>query len=337
MTPLVGTRANAGASVGLGHVKRCQSLSEALLALGARVVFLVNPESRASEWLPALAAAEALPAGEATTLADTANLVDRYGINALVVDSYDIDPAALERVRIPTAAIVDAPPSRPLPAALVINAAPSAAAQPHSLAPGSRALLGPQYVLLRRDFEIGRTTVRDRVGRVLITTGGGDDRGLCARLVGMVRRTLPDAGITVVAGHFFSPATVRELKRLAESLPSVDVVASAPTLYPLMMAADLAVTTGGQTTYELAATGTPAVAVTFAANQTVNLSGLSTMGTLEWVGDAEEPGVDSRIQHQVARLAADGPARERMSQAGRQVVDGRGAARVAGEILALCK
>jgi spore coat polysaccharide biosynthesis predicted glycosyltransferase SpsG len=336
VTPIVGIRANADASVGFGHVKRCQSLSDALLALGAGVVFMVNPESAAREWLPVGAGVEELAADEAATLADTARYIESRGITALVVDSYDIGPASLARIRVPITAIVDAPPKRPLPVALVINGAAVATGQHHPLAAGSRALLGPHYVLLRRDFEKGRTAVRDSVERVLITTGGGDDRGLCTRLVRAVRRAAPDAGITVVAGYFFPPATVRDLEQLAASDPALDVVVSPPTLYPLMMAADLAVSAGGQTTYELAATGTPAVAVTLAANQTVNLKGLSAMGTLEWIGDADDPGIDIRIQHHVSRLAADGPARERMSQAGRQVVDGRGAARVAAEILALC-
>jgi len=39
---------------------------------------------------------------------------------------------------------------------------------------------------------------------------------------------------------------------------------------PLMLAADMAVCGGGQTTSELAATGTPAIAIRLAENQTLN-------------------------------------------------------------------
>jgi UDP-2,4-diacetamido-2,4,6-trideoxy-beta-L-altropyranose hydrolase len=150
-----------------------------------------------------------------------------------------------------------------------------------------------------------------------------------------VRRALSHVRMAVVAGNYFPRATVHALEQLGASDPGITVVTSAPTLYPLMMEADVAITTGGQTTYELAATGTPACAVVLADNQYPNLTTLSSLGTLDWVGSAADPDLESRLERQLVALASDSERRHAMSRAGRRLVDGKGAGRVAREILGM--
>jgi spore coat polysaccharide biosynthesis predicted glycosyltransferase SpsG len=102
-----------------------------------------------------------------------------------------------------------------------------------------------------------------------------------------------------------------------------------PELAPLMAAADLAVCAGGQTTYELAAMGLPAVALCIADNQRINLDALAQVPTL-LLSDA------AALSSTVRALAADRTQQQRLSQRGRALVDGRGADRVAaalGEVL----
>lgn len=339
MSPIVGIRANAGSSIGFGHVRRCLSLAEALLSRGAKVVFLVNPESAPEQWMPQgpAAAVETVSAIEAATLIATNEHIGNRGIRALVVDSYESGAAAFGTVKVPVAAIVDAPPPAPLPVSLLINGAADAPAHQHPLAPGSRALLGPDYILLQRAFEaVPSRQVKNQVEGVLVTTGGGDERGLSLLLAAAARRAMPSARIVVVAGRYFPPGLVDALEQLSISDPALDLVRSPPTLHTLMLNADLALTTGGQTTYELAATGTPACAVRLAANQTGNLAGLSAAGTLDWVGDVGEAGLEARLEGFLRRLAADTPRREKMSCAGQTAVDGQGSARVAKAVLELC-
>jgi spore coat polysaccharide biosynthesis predicted glycosyltransferase SpsG len=102
-----------------------------------------------------------------------------------------------------------------------------------------------------------------------------------------------------------------------------------------MLAADLALCGGGQTTYELAATGTPAIAVRTAENQTVNLNGLSAAGSLIWAGNANDADLESKVTCELATLAGDAVRRAAMSRQGRMLVDGQGAARVTKSILSL--
>ena len=103
-----------------------------------------------------------------------------------------------------------------------------------------------------------------------------------------------------------------------------------------MLKCDLALTGGGQTTYELAATGAPTIAVRLASNQTGNLLGLAARGALFWAGDVGEPDLQDKIRQAILVLAENRDTRQKMSYAGRLLVDGRGADRVAEEILQLC-
>jgi len=103
-----------------------------------------------------------------------------------------------------------------------------------------------------------------------------------------------------------------------------------------MLKCDVAIAGGGQTTYELAATGTPAVAIRLADNQSGNLQGLSAKDALEWVGDVQDGDTESRVIGTLRNLAEHADKRARMSQAGRALVDGGGADRVAQAVLEAC-
>ena len=339
MNPIVGIRANASPSLGFGHIRRCLSLAEALLDRGAAVVFLVNPESNPHQWIPrgSAVAVETVAASEAATLSITCEHVGRLGMAALVVDSYDAGETALGSVQVPVVVLVDEPPLRSLPVRLMINSAANASCHPHLTKSGSRALLGPEYVLLRHEFaSVHPRDVKHNVDRVLVTTGGGDERGFSLLMLSVARRTLPSARITVIAGLYFPPAVVDALEAQSRSDVAIDLIRPLHTVRDVMLRADIALTTGGQTTYELAATGTPACAVRAATNQTGNLTGLSSRGTLDWVGDVGDADVEVRLEDSLRRLAADRFCREKMGHAGRATVDGQGAARVAKEVLGLC-
>src|SRR2546428_7754394 len=104
-----------------------------------------------------------------------------------------------------------------------------------------------------------------------------------------------------------------------------------------MLRCDVAVTGGGQTTYELAATGTPAIAIKMADNQTGNVRGLSVRGTLVWVGDADDSDLEGKVTGALKDLANDKCKRDDMSRAGRALVDGLGTERVARAILEACQ
>ena len=103
-------------------------------------------------------------------------------------------------------------------------------------------------------------------------------------------------------------------------------------LRPLMLGADLAVSGGGVTLLELAATATPTVGVAVAANQDGNLKGLERLDAIHHAGRLE--GAAAAVGTAAAALAEEPARRRALGERARQVVDGGGAARVAAVVRA---
>ena len=92
--------------------------------------------------------------------------------------------------------------------------------------------------------------------------------------------------------------------------------------------ADLVVTAAGQTMLETLCVGTPCVATAVVDNQRAQLDLLARAGGVR----AAQP---AGIGEAVAALVADATARAQLAAAGRELVDGFGALRVAGLIAQL--
>ena len=96
----------------------------------------------------------------------------------------------------------------------------------------------------------------------------------------------------------------------------------------LMGWADLAISAAGSTCFELAHLGLPALLIVTADNQVLNSQGIASRGAavhLGTIGDLS-PGA---LVETVERVLDDADLRDRMSDAGRRLVDGRGVERVA--------
>jgi spore coat polysaccharide biosynthesis predicted glycosyltransferase SpsG len=102
-----------------------------------------------------------------------------------------------------------------------------------------------------------------------------------------------------------------------------------------MARADLAVSAGGQTLYELARCGTPTIAFCAGPDQAHNVRALDLAGAVVDAGTAGSPGWLDRLADAVRRVSADDALRTSLSRAGRRLIDGRGADRVRDAILRL--
>jgi UDP-2,4-diacetamido-2,4,6-trideoxy-beta-L-altropyranose hydrolase len=166
-----------------------------------------------------------------------------------------------------------------------------------------------------------------RVKRVLVTLGGSDPHGLSFRVARWVLDILGRAQVDLVVGPFgVSPGDAIASRGIAVHEQPADI-------RRLMLEADIAVSGGGQTLYELAATGTPTVALQVATNQALNIAGLEAAGTLIAAGAADAANLERSLKAALLRLVDNPIQRVAMSRAGRTVVDGLGAMRVARAIL----
>ena len=336
--PRIAVRTTAGKGIGFGHLRRCVTLANAVTAgaPAAAVEFWIDgpPEAVAACERTGFVA-RSVVAGAAGTL----ELLRRSAApGLLVVDDYGVDDGSFAtwRPRVDALIVVDDLADRFLDADLVINGGPSARQLAYRTAEGCQMLLGSEYALLRSTFrDWPARPVSGPVSRVLVTLGGADPSGFTEPVVRAVRRALPAAAIDVIVGPLFGPT------------PGLDALAAGDVHLHrgiddparLMAEAELAVSGGGQTLYELAATGLPTVGISLASNQEGNLSALALVPTLlrAPVPDGAAPDDWSAVTHAVRALATDHQLRQQMSEAGRRLIDGRGADRVADRILALAR
>jgi UDP-2,4-diacetamido-2,4,6-trideoxy-beta-L-altropyranose hydrolase len=222
----------------------------------------------------------------------------------------------------------------PLWADWVVNASP--AARPEDYArllqkPGARALLGPQYAALRPEFSAltPRRPEKSQVTEVLVTFGGGDDRGA---ILFVLEALLPATAASI---HFQVMTGARnprnpEIKQWLDAYggPRVGLHVAPAQVAALFSACDLAVMAGGTTTYEAAFCGLPMLIFTLAGNQERQSQAWQDKGAAVYLGRFNEVTREGLISH-FSKLSGSPELRGKMSACGQHEVDGKGAGKIA--------
>ena len=305
-----------GSAIGLGHIRRCLTLAAALKRSAIDVVFRVAG-GEAAELLVRDAGFPVEPYGDPASVDEMAAL----DADAVLIDSYRATEQVFRACHA-TTIVMDDLANRALPVDMVINTTIGAERLDYDTR--GVLLLGPRYALLRPEFEdVPQRTIHPHIERVMITLGGSDHGTLASDIVRSCIEALPDATIEVVIGPFFERLDL--LRALRERV----VLLERPHMRDLMLRADLAISSGGQTLFELAATGTPTIAITTADNQVQHARDFAAAGTLVLM---ERGGLAAAFERVRATAV-----RAEMSERGRALVDGGGAQRTASAIVELLK
>lgn len=315
---------DTGPSAGLGHIRRSITLAKALSRAGAECRFVGDPDAVASQ---AIEAAGFHFSGDHRWKNTTGSLaLDGKKPVVIVVDSYHVTDEWLNHVRQSAKALIYIDDFDRIPDAadVIIQIRPEEGRRRRRLSSarsGQQVFRGARYALPDVSFFRGtRRRVRPRARRFLLTLGGADPHGLHSRLMPALLSVLDQRSeLTVVVGPYFNQSQITADPRVRWVH---DV--SPDKMAELMFHADLAITAGGQSLYELAATGLPAVAVQVADNQRANIAGFAQMGTIVFAGSAEQEDLVRRVVSEVDRLGKDAVARETMSRRGQQLVNGEG-------------
>jgi UDP-2,4-diacetamido-2,4,6-trideoxy-beta-L-altropyranose hydrolase len=338
-------RTEAGPAVGMGHVMRCLALAQAWTARGGTARFLLSDGASTPSLRRTLAAdgvaVESLSEapGSPGDAAATAEIAGRLDVEALVIDGYAFGPAFRESVRngcgAPILVVDDLGGDEPWPADVILNQNLHAREALYAdRPPGSELLLGPRYALLRSEIRAIRRaegSPADPVRTLLVAFGGADPVDATSRFLPALAG-VPDIRARVLVG----PANPRleSLRRLSAELPGGIEVLAAGEDYPRVLAdADLAVTAAGSTCWELCYLGIPFVTIVLADNQAPIAASLQEAGASIDLG--KHTGLAAGdLAVALGGLLANHEKRLAMSQAGRRLVDGLGAERVAGRIAA---
>jgi UDP-2,4-diacetamido-2,4,6-trideoxy-beta-L-altropyranose hydrolase len=333
--PKVLCRVDGGGVRGLGHLQRCLSLSQALAQQDVSVIFLApaieelrrRVDDAGCRFVPMSVTADEA-GGPADWMSAVATAGD-LGCEIVLVDSYDADDRYLAAVRAAGFVVValDDLGREAFSAQLVVNGAAGAETRAYRSVTGDTTfLLGPQYALLGQAFwHAEQREVAATVRRILVAVGGGYPHGALPRVLDVLDSLAAPFDIVAVEGPF-APVHNGAPARYEHG---VEFVRAPADLHDLMIGADVAVSAAGQTLYELAATGTPTIAVQVFENQHANLRHLAAAGAVRDAGCMTDADFEARLAVAVSEVIADHRERIEMSAAGRRLVDGRGALRVA--------
>jgi UDP-2,4-diacetamido-2,4,6-trideoxy-beta-L-altropyranose hydrolase len=338
MSNLLFIRADASPQIGTGHVMRCRALAEVWKQGGGKVAFIMaNPPPLMRTRLQRLGinlfSPSAAP-GSAEDASKTARIAREAGSAWVVVDGYQFGTAYQKQLKddmLNVLAVDDYGHAKQYLADIILNQNLSASPSLYEQRPTStRLLLGPHYVLLRREFLVWRSwkrTISATAKSILVTLGGSDPSKFTLKVIQALRQ-LPakDYVVTIVAGG--SNPHLAEIESAARTSPlPMSVITDANNMPELMAEADLAVSASGITGWELAFMGVPALLVALAENQKPNAQHLNDAGAARSLGWHEGISSEQLIRETTA-VAASAETRAEMSRRGRALIDGYGSFRV---------
>jgi len=325
-------QADGGPGIGLGHVSRCSALAFALRRQGHDAIVVADPNTGLQIYFQqcgfTIMAVEASVEGMLTYANST-------GADVLVLDSYkwmSEDYLALMAARQCVIAFDDEAKREMLVDGL-INGAPTADRLCYRTTGSTVRWFGTSYQVVREEFrDMAVRLPPGRIRHVLVMTGGDDPLRLSGPVVSLLEsismQCLDPFKIELVCGPF---AILPQVAKYCQ----VEIYRHPPNLVELMQQADLAISAGGQTLYELARCGTPTIAFCSGADQENNLRALEALGVIRNTGDARAPNWLSNLAQAVQELVENPALRNEMALRAQQLIDGRGADRLAQAIVGL--
>ncbi len=239
-------------------------------------------------------------------------------------------------------------------------------------AQGIRVLAGTRYIPLREEFfpersaisgnkKSGKETLSleddemdkengtlagqcvwktERENRILVTTGGTDPFHIAEKLLDACLSCEEKSGAFLREWEYdvIIGALNRQtegLEQMAEKNPCIHLHHHVTNMSVYMKTCKMAVSAGGTTLYELCACGIPAVCFSFADNQEPCAGMFGERGIMDYAGDARRTEVTAGMVKALIHLEQEDAFYAERQRKMLETVDGRGAVRVAEEILLL--
>ncbi len=336
-------RVDANQEVATGHLMRCMAIARAMGRQGQDCTFIMA-DCQNEGWIRengfktiCLNSVWNDLDGEIEQLLD---VIKAHKIQCILFDTYFVTEQYLRTIRRYVRTIyLDDLYQFPYPVDALINYNNYCDVFPYEecyKGTGTKLWLGCDYVPLREEFADVGYQVKERVGSVLITTGGTDPYNVAGKLV----RHFVETGayrewgteFHVVMGRY--SRHIGDVEKLAERYDRVTLHQNVSRMSELMIGSDMAISAGGSTLYELCACGVPTICFAFADNQLNGVRGFAEKGIMWYAGDLREGEEDCYrrigrgIDHYMHPLDRVG-----VSAKMRSLVDGRGAYRLAKEIV----
>lgn len=333
----VAIRTDASLEIGTGHVMRCLTLAGTLASRGAKVLFICLTQAGhlhdtiedAGFAIASLASAEpnGIPWEQDAEESLDALRRSAFEPDLMVVDQYSLDARWERAIRSGAERIlvIDDLANRMHDCDLLLD--PNLHDSPESrysalVSKSTRLFIGPQYALLRPEFDRVLPRTRDNgVGKMFVFFGGSDPSNEAGKIVRALRVLGKHAPRTVLVLGPINPH-VQEIHGATIGLPEIEMFGSTNEIARLMAESDLALGTCGGAAWERCIVGLPALVVVNAENQREDARILDSLGAVRNLGEANQTSAEGWASA-ISALQSDPGALTKMSQAARAVMRGR--------------
>ena len=343
-------RADGNSEIGMGHVMRCLSIADAVKEQAVEPIFVTACEECVSMIEQRGFQTRLLTTDYRDMLSEMpqlGNLLEKekkeLEKHILLVDSYQVSDEYYRELKKLGYVVCLEDMGQPYPVNLLINyniygEKLASKYEADNENKPEKMLLGVSYMPLRQEFLTDIDyTLKDKVTDVMITTGGSDPFFAAKAFVDafLADKLLQEEKIRyhIISGPFNSHA--EELKELYASHPRVVVHENVKSMKEIMRQCDVVLTATGSTIYEVSALGIPMLVFYFAENQRRGAEEIGNKTSVINCGDfSKHPKqVVHKAVETLIRCIQDREYRNRLRQDEKQLVDGKGACRIAKKLL----
>lgn len=331
-------RTDVSTQIGTGHVMRCLALAQAWQDTQGQPIFVMTTS------VPALEErlqSEGMQVVHLTTepgslddAQQTATLAHQFGATWVVVDGYHFGgeyQQILKQSQLHLLFIDDYGHAEHYYADFVLNQNISADEQWYqNREPYTQLLLGTRYVLLRREFWQWRgwqRTVPPVAKKVLVTLGGADPDNVTLKVIQSLQIVKVEELEAVVVVGGSNPHYENLKMAVQDSRYPIQLQRNVTNMPELMAWADVAISAGGSTCWELAFMGLPSILLILAENQRNLAEQLATLKqavNLGWYQDVKEQEIASTL----SQILQSAEQRAKIIKVSQQIVDGEGSSKI---------
>jgi spore coat polysaccharide biosynthesis predicted glycosyltransferase SpsG len=202
----------------------------------------------------------------------------------------------------------------------------------------ARIYQGIEYLELRTQFTDANASYREiapNIQRILISTGGADDRNFTPQLIDIVAG-VPfehEVMVNVIVGPAFkNKALMKECIEGKNGRPSFSVIENPHEMARFFLQADLALVTGGTVMFESVACGTPTIVLCSYEHQVPQATWLADKDVIENLGFFPNSIEGKKLEPAITAIDHNIDRRRHMCLKGKAIIDAKGIYRVVGII-----
>jgi len=334
-------RVDGSNSIGMGHVMRCMALAKEFeIVCNSEILFIMKDFKEAVEIARKNFEVKMISKNpiENGGIDNSLNIIHMFHPEIIITDILNIEENILLNFKNICEVLVsiDDLANTKFCSNVVINGHFNFINLEYRDFKGTTYLLGPSFLILDKAFltvHAKTKSINKNVKRILVTLGGSDDTKSFLKVLRGINRLEKNYDIYMIIGPAFIHHNElgNEIKNSNHQF-IIETNIDSQRMSELMFNADVAIVSGGNTKYELVTTGTPGLVICSNMDEVHLTDELARKGCIINLGLNDQV-TENELAHAIQTIIENKNLRKKMSDIGKNEVDGMGAQRVVASIL----